>query len=307
MFRSDQHALAVAALTALGEDLVGRRGRVVIMPDADTDVAINPHVDVDARGHRRRRSRSRSSRRTRKRRGSVSSRSSTRTNRTLSSCSSTKSLSKASRRSKTAESKAKSTTSKAASAKAMSIGSVASASSRRKTVVTVAPHPKPEKYVPPPRGTFRSSYTRHLRADVIGALVSELEGLHMPESVPLLTEKSAEAGHQQEPGSSSTHSQKEVAIRPPLSLVLTRPNIGLEDLPTLALAEFDFFSASRSRNAQIRETSEVWGRSPAAPSPPGVRRWLKNARQPPIGTVEEVEERSSQNSGEGGRSEADSK
>ncbi|KAL5524040.1 hypothetical protein ACEPAG_8213 [Sanghuangporus baumii] len=313
MHASDRHALALAALSALGSDLVAMRGRVSrILTDEDDDDDGGVNID-DANPKRGVRSRSKHSARSR---NSASSRSTKHASRSISSsCSSSKSLSKASRSKgkRRQNPKAKSTASKASSSKASTVGSTGDR--RRTAVLTVAPHPKPEKYVPPPRGTFRTSYTRYLRSDVIGMLVSEIENLGMPEPLHLIAGNSGlllqQQQQQQQHVQTNTNSavpvptiilnQQQLAKRPdrPPPVPLTAPisQLRLEDLPKLGLSEFDFFSASRSRSSDVRETSPVWSRSPAAPAPPRVRRWLKNARKDPIGTVEEIDDSSSQSTG----------
>ncbi|KAL5528174.1 hypothetical protein ACEPAF_7310 [Sanghuangporus sanghuang] len=312
MHSSDRHALALAALTALGSDLVAMRGRVpkIVTDDDDGVDADDAHPKRGVRSRSKRSARSRNSTSSRSTRTRYTSRS------ISSSCSSSKSLSKTSHSKGKGrqKSKAKSTTSRASNSKASTVGSTGER--RRATVLTVAPHPKPEKYVPPPRGTFRTSYTRYLRSDVIGILVSEIENLGMPEPLPLIagsSRLSQEKQQQQQQQNVQTDTkpalskpaiylnQQQLAKRPghPPPVPPTAPisRLKLEDLPPLGLSEFDFFSASRSRSSDIRETSPVWSRSPAAPAPPRVRRWLKNARKEPIGTVEEVDDSSSQSTG----------
>ncbi|KAL5484930.1 hypothetical protein ACEPAI_7572 [Sanghuangporus weigelae] len=312
MHASDRHALALAALTSLGSDLVALRGRVSrISTDDDDDN--NDGVDVDdANSTRGVRSRSKRSAKSRNSTSSRSARPKHISRSISSSCSSSKSLSKASRSKgkRRQNQKAKSTTSKASNSKANTVGSTGER--RRTTVLTVAPHPRPEKYVPPPRGTFRTSYTRYLRSDMIGMLVSEIENLGMPETLPLITgslglSQEKQKQHAQTDTNSALSvptiflNQQQLARRtdrpPPVPLTAPVPQLRLEDLPPLGLSEFDFFSASRSRSSDIKETSPVWSRSPAAPVPPRVRRWLKDARKPSVGTIEDVDDSSSQRTG----------
>lgn len=167
-----------------------------------------------------------------------------------------------------------------------------------------------KRYVPPPKGTFRSSYAPMLRSEMasIGDIsilrqIAELpsSGMTFPISTLVILihlfpigsdstgsgPRAAFPAHPEitlsyRPGLLPEATSDEVAHRPRRNgrefACLVGQGVIDHDV-VLSVSEFDVFGAKQLISSTEREMTIPWTRSPAAPPPPKIRRWLRRVRQ----------------------------
>lgn len=166
-----------------------------------------------------------------------------------------------------------------------------------------------KRYVPPPKGSFRSSYAPMLRSEMgsIGDISILRQIAELPSSgmtfftitalvvlIPFFAIGSDSTGSGPR-AAFPAHPQITLSFRPGLPPEATSDEVAhrprrdgreiaclqgmIDHNVVLSVSEFDVFGAKQLISSTEREMTIPWVRSPAAPPPPKIRRWLRRVRQ----------------------------